>query len=112
MQHPRNFQEASGSHRLPIQVENCYLPPHRREDGTSTNVNGESFNLVIIMAPQRLFANTNSITQPGAYNEPLPFVGGTGDTIQPPLGVGTNRRQQIPQPFMQPPPPPDLEAIR
>ena len=33
-------------------------------------------------------------------------------TISPPLGVGINRGQQIPQPFMQPPlPPPNLEAI-
>ena len=111
MQHLRNFQEASGSHRSPIYVGNHYLPPHRREDGTSMNVN-ESSNLVIIMAPQRLFANTNSVTQLGAYNEPLPFTGGTKDTIQPPLGIGTNRRQQISQPFMQPPPPTDLEAIR
>ena len=66
------------------------------------------------MAPQRLFVNTNMVTQPGAYNEPLPLAGGIGEggTIQPPSGVGTNRGQQISQPFMKPPPPPDLEAIR
>ena len=28
--------------------------------------------------------------------KPLPFAEGTGDTIQPPLGVGTNKGQQIP----------------
>ena len=111
-QHPRNLQEEGGYHRSSIQVENRYLPPHRREDGTSTNVNGECSNLISTIAPQRLFVNTNPVTQSGAYNEPLPLVGGTGGTIQPPLGVGTNRGQQIPQPLMQPPPPPDLEAIR
>ena len=67
--------EAGESHRSPIQVENHYLPLHRREDGTSTNVNGERSNFVRTMAPQRLFANTTPVTQPGAYNEPLPFAG-------------------------------------
>ena len=60
------------------------------------NVNGERSNLVRTMAPQRLFANTNLTTQPRAYNEPLPFAGGTGDTIQPPLRLGTSRGQQFP----------------
>ena len=31
--------------------------------------------------------------------------------MNPPLGVDANKRQQIPQPFMQPPPPSNLEAI-
>ena len=60
-----------------------------------------------------MYANTNLVTQPGVYNEPLLLAGGTGGTISPPLGVGINRDQQIPQTFMQPPPPPqNLEAIR
>ena len=51
--------------------------------------------------------------QPRVYNEPLPLAEGTRGTILPPLGIGTNRGQQIPQPFMHPPPPPpNLEAIR
>ena len=76
--------------------------------------NGERPNLVRTTAPQRVYANSKSVTQPGVYNEPLPLVGGTGGTISPPLGVGINRGHQIPQPFMQPPPPPppNLEAIR
>ena len=49
-----------------------------REDETSMNVNGECSNLVRTMALQRLFANNNLVMQPGAYNEPLPFVEGTG----------------------------------
>ena len=83
-----------------------------REDGTSTNFNGECFNPVRTMAPQRVFVNSYPITNPRAYNEPLPLAGGTGGTNLPPLGVGINRGQQIPQPLMQPPPLPDLEAIR
>ena len=55
------------------------------------------------MAPQRLFANTNPVMQLGAYNEPLLFEA---------QGVGTNKGQQIPQPFMQSLSPTDLEAIK
>ena len=91
-----NFQEAGRSHHSPKQVENQYLSPHRREDGTLKNFNGECSNLVITMAPQRVFVNTNPVTHLGAYNEPLPLAGGTGGTIQPSLGVVTNRGQQIP----------------
>ena len=64
------------------------------------------------MTPQRLFAKTNPVTQPGAYNEPLPLAGGTRGTIQPSSGVGINRGEQISQPFMHPPPPSYLDAIR
>ena len=59
-----------------------------------------------------VFANTNPVTQLGVYNEPLPLDGGMRGTISPPLRVGINRGPQIPQPLMQPPPPPNLEAIR
>ena len=52
-------------------------------------------NLVRTMAPQMVFVNTDSVTLPGAYNEPLSLAGGTGGSIQPLLGVGINRRQQI-----------------
>ena len=58
-----------------------------------------------------MYANTNLLTQPGVYNESLPLAGGMRGTISLPLRVGINRGQQIPQPFMQPPPP-NLEAIR
>ena len=77
-----------------------------------TNVNGERSNPVRTMAPQRVFVNTNPVTQPGAYNEPCRLVGGMTSTIQPTFEVGINRGRQIPYPFMQPPPLPDLEAIR
>ena len=93
---PKNFQEADGSHLSLRQVESWYLPPYRREDGTSTNVNGERSNYVRTMAPQRVFVNTNPVTQPEAFNEPLPLAGGMWSTIQPPLEVGINRGQQIP----------------
>ena len=76
------------------------------------NVNGECSNLIKTVVPQRLFTNIDPITQPRAYNKSLHFAEGTWGTIQPPLGVGTNKGHQIPQPFMQPPPPLDLKAIR
>ena len=85
-QHLMNFHEASESHCSLVQVENRYLPPHRRENGSSTNVNGEHSNLVIIVAPQRLFDNTNPITQPRAYNELLPFVRGMRGNYSTTLG--------------------------
>ena len=93
---PRNFQEVSGPHSSPKQVENRYLPPHRREEESSKNSNGKCSNPVKTMAPQRVYANTNLVTQPGVYNEPLPLVGDTGGIISPPLGVGIYRRHQIP----------------
>ena len=108
-----NFQETGGPHCSPKQVENRYLPPHRREKGSSKNSNGERSNHVRTTTPQRVYSNTNLVTRPGVYNEPLPLAGGTEGTISPPLGVGINRGQQIPQPFMQSlPPTPNFEAIR
>ena len=38
------------------------------------NLNGECYNPVRRMASQRVFANTNLVTQPGAYNEALPLA--------------------------------------
>ena len=86
-----NFQEANGSHHSPRQVESRYLPPHRREEGTSTKFKEEHSNPVRTMASQMVFANTDPVTQLGAYNEPLPLAGDTGGTISPPLGVRMNR---------------------
>ena len=62
-----------------------------REEGSLKNSNGECPNLVRTTTPQRVYANTNLVTQPGVYNEPLPLVGGMRDTISPPLGIGINR---------------------
>ena len=73
-----NFQEVGGPHCSPKQVENQYLPPHRREEGSSTNSNGEHPNPVRTTAPQRVYANTNSVTQPRVYTKPRPLDGGTG----------------------------------
>ena len=83
--------QASRSHRFSRQVESRYLPPNRREDGTLTNFNGERTNPVITMAPQRVFVNTNLVTHPQAFNEPLPLARSMGGTIQPPLGVDKSR---------------------
>ena len=65
----------------------------------------------MITAPQRVYSNTSPVTQLRVCNEPLPLAGCTEGTISPPFGVGINKGQQIPQPFMQPPPP-NLESIR
>ena len=93
-QHPRNFHDAKESHRSPIHGENRYLPPLRRDEGNSANVNGELSNLVRIVTPQRLFGNTHPVTQPRAYNEPLSFARAHGALFNHPLG--TNREHQIP----------------
>ena len=65
-------------HRSPKQVENIHLPPHRREERSLKISNGEHSNPIRTTAPQRVYANTNSVTQPKVYNEPLPFAGGMG----------------------------------
>ena len=56
-----------------------------------TNFNEERSNPVKTMAPLRVYSNTHFVTQLRAYNEPLPFPGGTRVTIPPHLGVGMNR---------------------
>ena len=55
---PENFQEVGESHRAPRQVESQSLPPNMREDGTSTNFNGERSNPIRTMAPRRVYAST------------------------------------------------------
>ena len=71
-----------------------------REEESLKKSNGERSNPVRTTAPQRMYANTNPVTQPRVYNEPLPLVRSIGSTISPPLGVGINRGQQIPQPLI------------
>ena len=73
---------------------------------------GERPNAARIVAPHGFFAHTNSTTKLRIYNEPFHFDGGSRGTVHPLFGVGANRGPQIPQPFMQPPLPLDLEAIR
>ena len=43
------------------------LPPHMREGGTLENVAGERPTAARTIAPHRIFAQTNPITQPGVY---------------------------------------------
>ena len=74
--------------------------------------NGERSNPIMTTTHQRVYANTNLVTQPEVYNEPLPLDEGTEGTISPPLRVGINKGPQIPQSLIQPHPPPNLEAIR
>ena len=92
-----------------MQAEVNYLLPHMREGGTLKNIAGKRPNAARATTPQRIFAQTNLITQPGAYKEGFSFNGGPGGIIQPPVGVNGNRGQQVPlqgqqvpqQPFRQ-----------
>ena len=56
-----------------MQAEVRYLPPHRREGGTMENVAGERPNVARTTAPQRVFAQTNPIAQPGVYQRGFSF---------------------------------------
>ena len=67
-----------------MQAEIRYLPPHWRNGSTLDNVVGERLNAARTIAPQRIFAQTNLITQLGVYE------GGLGGIIQPPAGVNGN----------------------
>ena len=46
-----NLRGASEFHRIPMQEEVRYLPPHRRERGTLENVAGERPNAAITTNP-------------------------------------------------------------
>ena len=65
--HYENLREADEFHHSPMQVEARYLPPRRREDGTLENVAGERPNAARATTSQRIFAQTNPLTQPRAY---------------------------------------------
>ena len=54
------------------------VPPHRIEGGTLENVAVERPNATRTIAPQRIFAQTNPITQPGVYERGFSFNGGLG----------------------------------
>ena len=51
--------------------------------GTLENVAGERPNATKIIDPQRIFAQTNPITQPGVYEGDFSFNGGSGGIMQP-----------------------------
>ena len=50
-QHSENLWEVGEFHRSPMQAEVRYLPPHRREGGTLTNVARERPNVAIATTP-------------------------------------------------------------
>ena len=91
-----NLQGAGEFHLLPMQVEVRYLPLHRREGGILGNVAGERPNAARTAATQRIFAQTNPITQPGVYEGSFSFNGGSGGIMQPPAEVNGNWGQQVP----------------
>ena len=59
-----------------MQVEARYLPPHRGEGGTLENVAWEKPNAARATTPQRIFAQTNLLTQTEAYDRGFSFNGG------------------------------------
>ena len=61
-----------------MQAEVRYLPPHRKDGGTLENIEGERPKAVRTTTPQRIFAQTNPITQPGVYEGDFSFNGGLG----------------------------------
>ena len=99
-----------------MQVEARYFPPHRREGSTLENVIGESLNVARAINPQRIFTQTNPLTQPRAYEGGFSFNGDPEGIMQPPAEVNGNRGQQVQQvpqyPFRKLDPILDLWAIR
>ena len=61
-----------------MQVEVRYLLPHKRDGGALENVVRERPNVARATTPQRIFAQTNSLTQPGAFEGGFSFNGGLG----------------------------------
>ena len=90
-----------------MQVEVRCLSLHRREGGTLENTTGEITNAAMATTPYRIFAQTNPLTQRGAYEGGFSFNGGSGGIMQPHARENRNRGQQILQLVMQPPPPLD-----
>ena len=66
-QYSNNLRGAGEFHRLPTQVDVRYLSPHKREEGTLENVVGERPTTARTTSSQRIFAQTNPITQHGVY---------------------------------------------
>ena len=73
-----NLRRAREFHCSPLQVEVRYLTPHKRDGGTLENVVGEIPNIAKTTATQRIFAQTNPITQPRVYEGGFSFNGGSG----------------------------------
>ena len=61
-----------------MQTEPRYLPPHRRYGGTLKNVAREKPNVVRAIALKKIFAQTNPLTQPEAYERGFSSNGGPG----------------------------------
>ena len=80
-----------------------YLPPHKREGSTLENIAGERPNATRTTAPQRIFAQTNPITQHGVYEGGFSFNGGPRGIMQSLVGVNGNWGQEVPQVLQQVP---------
>ena len=66
-----------------MQVEVRYFPSHKREGGTLENIVGERPNAAKTITPQRIFAQTNSNTQPGVYEGGFSFNGSSEGIMKP-----------------------------
>ena len=96
-QYSDNLRGAGEFHPLLMHAEVRYLSPHRRKGSNMENIAGERPNAARTIATQRIFAQTNPITQPGVYEGGFSFNGGPGGIIQPPAGVNGNWGQQVQQ---------------
>ena len=85
-----------------MQVEARYLLPYSREGGTLESIAGERLNATRATTPQRIFAQINPLTQPGAYGRGFSFNRGLGGIMQPLAGVNGNKGQQVQQVPQQP----------
>ena len=88
-QYSDSLRGAGEFHRLPMQAKVRYLPPHKKEGGTLENVVGERPNATRTTTPQRIFYQTNPITQPRVYEGGFSFNGGPRGIMQPPARVAT-----------------------
>ena len=73
--HSENLREAGEFYYSLMQAEVGYLSLHRREGVTLEKVAWEKPNAVRATTPQRIFAYTNPITQPVAYEGGFSFSG-------------------------------------
>ena len=77
-----------------MQVEASYLSSHRREGGTLENIAQEITNAAMTKTLNKIFAQTNPLTQRGAYEEDFSFKGDPGAScsrLQERMTIGDNK---------------------
>ena len=81
--HSENPKEVGEFHRSPMLAEVRYIFPQRREGGTLEKVSEEIPNAAKAPTPQRIFTQTNPLTQTRAYEGDISFNGGSRGIMQP-----------------------------